>query len=73
MIISNHDRGCHALANQAAVVVHHCEVDIKPDLLSVMPAITSDSNGKHDRPGRKIKHVRAIELNDARRVFLDAS
>jgi hypothetical protein len=46
-------------------------VNIKPDLLSVMPAITSDSNGKDGRPGRKIKHVRAIKLNDARRVFLD--
>jgi hypothetical protein len=39
------------------------------DLFAVVPAIACDTEGENDGTGREILHFRAIELDDAGRVF----
>jgi hypothetical protein len=54
-------------------MIHHREMDMKPNLFAVMSAVARDADGKHNRPGFEVKDFGAVELNDASRVFLVAS
>jgi hypothetical protein len=54
-------------------MIRHREMDIKPNLFTVMSAVARDADGKHNRPCFEVKDFWAVELNDARGVFLVAS
>lgn len=51
-------------------MIHHCEMDMKPDLFPVVSAVARNADGKYDRPCFEVKDFGAVELNDASRVFL---
>jgi len=70
MIICNHNGPGHAGANDSSSVIHHGKVDIEPDFLSMVSTVACDAERQDNGPCREIKDFRAIELNDAGRIFM---
>lgn len=69
MIVSDHNGPAGACTNNAASVIHHCEVNIEASLLSMVPAIACDTQRKYHGTGGEIENFGAIELNYTRCVF----
>jgi len=65
VVVRNHNRGSCPSTNDTSHVVEHLEVDIEPDLLTMMPTVTSNSQREYYSPCRKVKDIRAVELDDA--------
>jgi hypothetical protein len=69
VVIRDHDRLRDASPDNPATVVHHNKLNMEANFLAVMPTVASYSERKDHGAGRKILHLGAVELNDARGVF----
>lgn len=62
VIVSYHDWGRRTGANNSPFMIDHLKMDIKSNLLAMMPAIASDAHGKGHRPGGEIEFLGTVEL-----------
>jgi hypothetical protein len=70
MVIGYHDWLGGPGAYNTSSMVHHDKMDLKPKFFSMMPAVASYSEGKDDRAAGKVLNFSAVELDDARGVFV---
>lgn len=54
MIVCDHNGPAGACTNNAARVVHHGEMYIEADLLTVVSTVACDTQRQHNRPGGEV-------------------
>jgi hypothetical protein len=64
VIVCNHYRMCSPGTNNSAGVVGHSEMDMEPNSLAVVTAVTGDTQWKDNGTRREAEHFRTVELND---------
>lgn len=70
VIVRYHDRLRHANTNYSPTVIHHSEMNIETNFLSMVAAIARNTERQDNRTGRKVKDFGTIELDDACCVLL---
>ena len=70
MVVGDHNGLGHARTNEAPGAIHHGEVNIESNFFTMVPAVAGDTEWKYHRTSRKVEDLRAVELNDVRRVFM---
>jgi len=70
VVVRYHDWFRHASTNYFPTVIHHSEMNIETDFLSMMAAIARNAERQNNRTGRKVKDFGTIELDDACCVLL---